>query len=144
MFKIEISEYQRQRPVIQLIPLVDILFFTLIFFMTTSVLQEMESELSITVPKSVESTDSAREPGEILINVDKTGGIVVAYKKGDINADLADARRAISLLGGELSQRHDVDVEGLRDRRCLIVLRKVRPTPPEYPRRPGVPQKSPL
>ena len=97
MFKIEISEYQRQRPVIQLIPLVDILFFTLIFFMTTSVLQEMESELSITVPKSVESTDSAREPGEILINVDKTGGIVVNQKALD-RAGLEQLLKKISSL----------------------------------------------
>jgi len=81
---------------------------------------------------------------EMALPFCRIGGIVVAYKKGNIDQELANARRAIALLGGELSQRHEVDVEGLRDGRCLVVLRKVRPTPSEYPRRPGTPQKSPL
>ncbi|MBM3925762.1 MAG: 16S rRNA (guanine(527)-N(7))-methyltransferase RsmG [SAR202 cluster bacterium] len=81
---------------------------------------------------------------EMALPFCKTGGIVVAYKKGDIDAELAAARRAIATVGGEMLRRHEVDVEGLRDGRCLVVLRKARPTPSEYPRRPGTPQKSPL
>ena len=77
MFKIDVPEYHRQRPQIQLIPLVDILFYTLIFFMTVSVMQQMETELSINVPKAKESADSTRSPGEIIINVDRAGGVVV-------------------------------------------------------------------
>jgi 16S rRNA (guanine527-N7)-methyltransferase len=81
---------------------------------------------------------------EMTLPFCKTGGIVIAYKKGDIEAELAAARRAIGAVGGELLQRRLVDVEGLRDGRCLVALRKVKPTPSEYPRRPGTPQKSPL
>ena len=80
MFKIEVPEYQRQKPVIQLIPLVDILFYTLIFLMVISSLQQSESELSISVPKAAESKDMARTPGEIIINVDKSGAIIVNEK----------------------------------------------------------------
>lgn len=80
MFKVDIPEYQRQRPVIQLIPLIDILLYTLIFFMATTVMQEMETELSISVPKASESSDSARTPGEIIINVDRAGKVVVNQK----------------------------------------------------------------
>jgi 16S rRNA (guanine527-N7)-methyltransferase len=81
---------------------------------------------------------------EMALPFCNTGGIVVAYKKGDIDNELADARRAIAIVGGEVLRRHEVDIEGLRDGRCLVVLRKVRPTPSEYPRRPGTPQKSPI
>ena len=80
MFKIEIPEFHRQKPVIQLIPLVDILFYTLIFLMTIAVLERMETELSISVPKASEGKSSARAPGEIVINVDRGGRMIVNQK----------------------------------------------------------------
>ena len=86
MFKIEVPEYQRQRPVIQLIPLVDILMYTLIFFMSVSAMQQLESELSISVPEAKESKDTQRSPGEIIINVDKAGGVIVNQKRMDEKA----------------------------------------------------------
>lgn len=97
MFKIEVSEYQRQRPVIQLIPLIDILLYTLIFFMATTVMQQMESELSISVPKAAQSQDSARTPGEIIINIDTAGKVVVNQKALGKN-DLRDLLKRISGL----------------------------------------------
>jgi biopolymer transport protein ExbD len=81
LFKIEIPDEHRQRPVIQLVPLVDILFYTLIFFMIISVLQEMETEISINVPKAEQSKDHPRSPGEIIINVDREGRVVVNQRE---------------------------------------------------------------
>ncbi len=97
MFKIDIPEYQRQRPVIQLIPLIDILLYTLIFFMATTVMQQMETELSISVPKASESRDSARTPGEIIINVDRAGHVVV-NQKALTKPDLKDLLKRIAVL----------------------------------------------
>ena len=97
MFKIEIPEYQRQKPIIQLIPLVDILFYTLIFLMVISSLQQSESELSISVPKAAESKDMARTPGEIIINVDKNGVVIVNEKRMNMNALGALLKRISSL-----------------------------------------------
>lgn len=97
MFKIDVPETHRQRPQIQLIPLVDILFYTLIFFMVVSVMQQMETELSINVPKAKESTDSPRSPGEIIINVDRAGGVVVNQRAlGD--GELREMLQRISSL----------------------------------------------
>lgn len=80
MFKVDIPEYQKQRPIIQLIPLVDILMYMLIFFMAVSVMQQFEMELSINVPKAREARDSTRLPGEIIINIDRSGKVVVNQK----------------------------------------------------------------
>ncbi|MSQ25919.1 MAG: 16S rRNA (guanine(527)-N(7))-methyltransferase RsmG [Dehalococcoidia bacterium] len=72
------------------------------------------------------------------------GGCVVAPKKGDLAHELASAGRAISILGGRLRPLLHIDLPGLQDQRCLVIMDKVRPTPGPYPRRPGMPQKRPL
>ena len=71
------QEYSRQKPVIQMAPLIDIIFLTLIFFMTLSVFNQLESELNISVPKAKESREVMRSPGEVIINITKEGTIIV-------------------------------------------------------------------
>lgn len=72
------------------------------------------------------------------------GGCLVAQKKGDTAAEIAAAGRAISLLGGRLREVRAVDLAELADRRHLVIVDKIAPTPPAYPRRPGMPAKKPL
>ena len=74
-------EEARQRPMIQMAPLVDIVFLTLIFFMTLSIFNQLESELSISVPKAKESKDAQRSPGEIIINVTEDGSVIVNQRQ---------------------------------------------------------------
>ena len=71
-------------------------------------------------------------------------GSFIAQKKGDVNEELSRAHRAITVLGGKLREVKAVDIEEFRDKRWLIVIDKVKPTPPEYPRRPGIPAKRPI
>jgi 16S rRNA (guanine527-N7)-methyltransferase len=52
-------------------------------------------------------------------------------------AETAD-RDAVSEVAGLLGGRLEDEVDG------LVVLRKLRPTPPGFPRRPGVAKKRPL
>jgi len=65
-------------------PLIDIVFITLVFFMTMSIFSQMETELNISVPKASESEDVVRGPGEIIININKKGVIIVNQRKLDI------------------------------------------------------------
>lgn len=65
------------RAEMQLIPLIDVLFINLFFFMTLAVFWQLESELNISVPTAKESTDIKRTPGEIIINIRRDGEIVV-------------------------------------------------------------------
>ena len=97
MSKFIADEYQRQTPVIPMAPLIDIVFLTLVFFMTISVFNQQESELNISVPKSAESTETIRNPGEIIVNINKKGEIVVNQKKLK-TADLEIMLKRVSSL----------------------------------------------
>ena len=76
MSKFDIPDYQKQGPNLQLIPFIDILFFTLILFMSLYVTNQMEKELNITVPTSRVTTESA-SAGKIIINVSQDGKFIV-------------------------------------------------------------------
>ena len=97
MLKFEISEFQKQRPVIQLAPLVDIAFWALIFFMIIAVLNQMESEVDITVPKSTAATESPLSSGKIVINVARDGRFVVNQQQLN-STGLEDMLKKISKL----------------------------------------------
>lgn len=74
----------------------------------------------------------------------KVGGWVIAQKGEAGGAEAWTANRAIQLLGGELRRVLPVELPGLPEDRSLVVLEKVAPTPPTYPRRAGIPAKRPL
>ncbi len=73
------------------------------------------------------------------------GGVAAVQKKGDIEPEVSSSQQAIDVLGGKLRQVIPVKgIEGLEDDRVVVAVDKVSPTPPKYPRRPGLPQKHPL
>jgi len=72
------------------------------------------------------------------------GGSFIAQKKGAIDLELSQANKAISLLGGSLREVRKIDLEEFTDKRRLIIIDKVLPTPRQYPRRPGIPAKRPV
>jgi 16S rRNA (guanine527-N7)-methyltransferase len=75
---------------------------------------------------------------ELCLPLVKVGGTFAAWKEVAIEPEIASAQKALGVLGGELSavEQHP--------RRSLLIIKKVRPTPPRYPRRPGVAKKQPL
>jgi 16S rRNA (guanine527-N7)-methyltransferase len=81
---------------------------------------------------------------ELGLPFNAVGGRMVAQKKGDISRELEESRRAVAILGGSIGTMVPVDIDGLRDGRCLVIVEKVSATPPEYPRRPGLPARRPL
>jgi 16S rRNA (guanine527-N7)-methyltransferase len=81
---------------------------------------------------------------ELTVPFCTTGGITVAYKKGEIEEEINRADKAISTLGGKLLEVWKVELGDLSDERYLIVIDKVSPTPDKYPRRPGIPAKRPI
>jgi biopolymer transport protein ExbD len=66
-----------QPETIQLVPLIDIVFLILVFFMVTSVFGELESEVDITLPTADSAVQTERNRGEIFINLRADGAIVV-------------------------------------------------------------------
>ncbi len=81
---------------------------------------------------------------ELTLPLCRVGGVVVASKGADADAEAAAAETAVRTLGGAIREVRSVDVPGLDRPRALVVLDKVAPTPDRYPRRPGIPGKRPL
>ncbi len=67
-----------QGDAIPLAPLIDIVFLTLVFFMTTAVFTTLESEIDITLPTAETAEERAiRTQGEIYINLQEDGSVVL-------------------------------------------------------------------
>ena len=63
----------------------------------------------------------------------KVGGAVLAMKGAAAQEELEEAKNAIRLLGLKLEKVHKFPIDGADH--CVIVLRKVAPTPGRFPRR---------
>jgi 16S rRNA (guanine527-N7)-methyltransferase len=81
---------------------------------------------------------------ELTLPFCEVGGRCIAQKKGDIESEMAKSSRVIEMMGGKLTDVKPVELEGLKDKRYLIIINKIKPTPPQYPRRPGMPGKRPI
>lgn len=76
-----------------------------------------------------------------LVNV---GGRFLAPKKGDISHEIAGAKKAWPMLGGKGLAMHRFVLPGESDERVVVVINKVKATPPGYPRRVGLAKARPL
>ncbi len=72
----------------------------------------------------------------------KVGGAVLAMKGAAAEEELAESKNAIAKLGLKLEKVHHFPVDGADH--AVIVLRKVAPTPPQYPRAFAKIKKAPL
>jgi 16S rRNA (guanine527-N7)-methyltransferase len=81
---------------------------------------------------------------EYLLPLVRRGGRAVAQKGQDAPAETQTAEGALRRLGGELEQIVPVELPGIVETRYLVVFKKVAATPPAFPRRVGVPAKTPL
>lgn len=69
-------------------------------------------------------------------------GAFISYKSLKTDEELEEASKAIHMLGGETEAVIRFNLYEME--RSLIVIRKVRKTPRIYPRKAGLPSKSPL
>ena len=73
----------------------------------------------------------------------KVGGYFIAYKSGNVEAEVKDAANAVRILGGTVERIETYSLSN-GDPRSLVFIRKIAPTPKKYPRKAGTPQKTPL
>ena len=81
---------------------------------------------------------------EIMLPFCNIGGCCIIQKKGDINKEVEESKKAIMVMGGRLREVRPVEIEELNDDRWLVVIDKIVSTPLDYPRRPGMPEKRPI
>lgn len=74
----------------------------------------------------------------------KVGGLFVSYKSGNIDEELESAERAIKLLGGKLEDVIHFQLADTDNSRSFVLIRKEKPTPKAYPRKPGTAKREPL
>ena len=70
------------------------------------------------------------------------GGSLVAWKRGDLTAELASARGAIDALGGGTLEMREVTHAGLADHR-LVIATRTGAVPAAYPRDPAARRRRP-
>ena len=79
-------------PALALTSMLDVIFLLLCFFVTVSVFSQWESEISIKLPSASTAEEPDRLPGEIIVNLDKDGKVMVngtALSLNDLRGRLA-------------------------------------------------------
>jgi len=97
--------------------------------------KELREKFDVAVSRAVAKLNVL---SEYCLPFVKIGGLFIAQKGPDIEAELVAAEYAIQVLGGRLKEKIKV-LSGY-----LVVIEKLRSTPKEYPRKAGVPAKKPL
>ncbi len=81
---------------------------------------------------------------EYLLPLVKVGGTALAMK-GRINSEEVNAaERAVSIMGGKFKEPVEIMLPDGYGHRMIYPIIKVSPSPPNYPRRSGVPSRKPI
>ena len=81
---------------------------------------------------------------ELCLPFVKVGGYFLAMKGMDCDAELDSARSAIHTLGGELERCIDYTIPHTEVSHRVVLIKKISPTPSQYPRKWVKIQKNPL
>ena len=81
---------------------------------------------------------------EYCLPLVKKDGFFIALKGSRYKEEITEAEEAVRILGGNLTSVKEFELPGLNDERAVIVIRKIKDTPPAYPRKAGLPAKKPL
>ena len=80
---------------------------------------------------------------EYCLPLVKVGGSFVSYKSKGYEVEIAEAQKAIKVLGGEIGNIEKFEL-GDYDERILIDIKNIKSTPNKYPRKAGLPTKEPI
>ena len=81
---------------------------------------------------------------EYCLPFTKLDGYFIPYKSGDIDNELSEGKKAISVLGGKLEKVDKLILADSDIGRSFIFINKIKPTPKAYPRKPGTAAKEPI
>lgn len=81
---------------------------------------------------------------EYCIPFAKVGGMFVPYKSGNIDEEIVEAKRALSVLNSSVTKVEKYSLPCTDYERSLVFIKKDKSTTKQYPRKAGTPSKSPL
>lgn len=74
----------------------------------------------------------------------KVGGYFMAYKGSEPEKEIAEAKKAIHALGGEVCEVRFAELSDYGISHNIVIIKKIKPTPKKYPRKSGTPSKEPI
>jgi biopolymer transport protein ExbD len=95
------SKYKPEPVGFQVVPMIDILFLLLCFFVTSQIYTQWEAEMDVTLPTASTAEMQQRLPGEIILNVFKDGSTVVNGRTLDDTQLSALLNRLVELFPGQ-------------------------------------------
>lgn len=81
---------------------------------------------------------------ELTLPLVRVGGMALAWKGPAVQAEMGDAHRAATLLGGALHPPFPAPVPGRDWQHTLVLADKTQETVRQYPRKAGLPSRKPL
>ena len=101
--------------------------------------KEYREKFDLCVSRAVANLASL---SEYCIPFVKEGGKFISYKSGEIEEEVSQAKKAISILGGKIEDIYKFDL--YEQKRSFVIIKKEKKTPKNFPRKAGTPKKSPL
>lgn len=81
---------------------------------------------------------------EYILPFVRLGGLLIAMKGSEVQKELEESKKAISILGGSIKKVDHFLLPYDEMERHIILIEKVRQTSAQYPRKSGKPSKSPI
>ncbi|NEW66089.1 16S rRNA (guanine(527)-N(7))-methyltransferase RsmG [Carnobacteriaceae bacterium zg-84] len=81
---------------------------------------------------------------EFCLPLVKKGGYFVSMKAASTQEEKEESQKAITLLGGQLVDDISFELPQDAGSRHIIIVKKTKETPNKYPRKAGIPAKSPI
>ena len=102
---------------------------------------EYREQFDLSVSRAVANLASLTE---YCLPFVKVGGKFVSYKSVSVDEEIAQSKKAVYVLGGEIGKVEKFNLPESDMERALVIIEKKRSTPKKYPRKAGLPSKEPL
>lgn len=103
--------------------------------------EEYREQFDLCVSRAVANLSTL---SEYCLPYVRKGGMFVPYKSGNIDDELKQSGKAISVLGGKLTDTVKFELPGTEIGRSFVKIEKVKNTGKKFPRKAGLPSKEPI
>lgn len=104
-------------------------------------LPEYREQFDLCVSRAVANLSTLSEYCLPYVKID---GRFVSYKSGNIDEELEQSKKAVTILGGKIEDVVKFQLPGTDINRSFVKIKKVKNTAKKYPRKAGLPAKEPI
>lgn len=81
---------------------------------------------------------------EYMLPFVKVGGKCICMKGSNCDEEIENAKNAIEKLGGKIEKIEKFNLPNSDNNRTILIIKKIKKTGKQYPRKAGIPTKNPL